>query len=182
MMNEQKNNSKNLEIFQKQIIMMGGDIKKEQQKLSPEVIKQIEKNYRQMYIGFTSINWGMGKTLGVSWQKALEQMDSFVASKTKIANHPVNNALVKIHKEFRSDMARFIMQSPHAENKLSERLKKDFIDDGTKSLKQAKDVLENIYKRYNPTKESTKQFAAVKFNFANRNLQQILMRQYQRTA
>jgi len=170
MMNEQKNNSKNLEIFQKQIIMMGGDIKKEQQKLSPETIKQIEKNYRQMYIGFTSINWGMGKTLGVSWQKALEQMDAFVESKIKVANHPMNNALIKIHKEFRADMAKFIMQSPHAENKLSERLKKDFIDDGTKNIKQAKAVLDDLYKQYSTANKS--KFATVIFSFANRNLQQ----------
>ena len=62
-----ENNMQNLELQQKQIMMMGGLINKKQKKLSEEEIKQLKKDYSLMYFGFVSINWGQGKTLGVSW-------------------------------------------------------------------------------------------------------------------
>ena len=94
MMNDKNINQQNLELYQKKIMMMGGHIEN-QVKLSPEQIKQLKKDYSMMFIGLTSINWSKGVTLGTAWQKALEQMDGFIAAKTKIANHPINKYLIE---------------------------------------------------------------------------------------
>ena len=61
----QMNNMQHNEFHQKQIMMMGGVLNTEQKKLSPETIQQMKKDYIKMYYAFTSINWGMGKTLGI---------------------------------------------------------------------------------------------------------------------
>ena len=78
-----------MEFRQKQNIMLG-IFDKQTVRLSAEEIKKMKQDYVGMYYGFVSINWGQGLTLGMAWQKALEQMDAFVASKTKIPNHPAN--------------------------------------------------------------------------------------------
>lgn len=163
-----------MELRQKQFIMMGGKSNTNQKKLSELEIKQIKQKYRSMYIGFVSINWGSGKTLGVSWQKALEQMDGFIASKSKIVGHPINNELVKYHAEFRRDMARHIMTSDYSEDKLSEEHKKFFFDDGEKMLKKSKSALDSLYQQYMPQQNIEKTSIAHKFGLANQKVQQML--------
>ena len=188
MMNEMEKNLQNMEFRQKQIVMMGGGINQQTKKLSPAEIEQMKKNYVAMYYGFVSINWGMGKTLGVSWQKALEQMDGFVMSKTKIPNHPGNTELVKFHKEFRRDMAKSIMMNPYSSKKLNEVFKKSFVEYGTKRVKESKAVLDEMYKRYMPVtnvKPSSNDIRS--FDVANRILRQrvqnmFLQNNYQRVA
>ena len=181
----QMNNMQHNEFHQKQIMMMGGVLNTEQKKLSPETIQQMKKDYIKMYYAFTSINWGMGKTLGVSWQKALEQMDGFVAAKAKIPGHPANTELLKIHQEFRRDLARAIMNNPYVTEKLAERLKKNFIDYGTEAFKQAKSAFDNVYKQYMPNTKLDNAISATKpFGISNQQtqqlVQQILMQQMAR--
>ena len=186
MTQENINNMKNIEFQQKQIMMVGGLGDDKKQKLSPETIKQMKTNYIKMYYGFVSINWGMGKTLGVAWQKALEQMDGFIATKAKIVGHPINNELIKFHKEFRHDMAKTIMTNPYTEEKLPERLKKIFFDDGTKRVKESKGVLDSMYQQYMPKNIFEKTQVAHKFALANQKtqqmLQQLLMQQIRQRA
>ena len=175
-------NVKNFEFQQKQIMMLGGIVDAKQKKLSPEVIKQMQKDYRRMYFDLVSINWGQGKTLGVSWQKGLEQMDAFVASKVKIANHPANDELLKFHTEFRKDMAKTIMTNPYVEDKLDDNLKQKFLEDGMKDLSKAKGALDNMYKQYMPEKTQEKvqektlgnSQKAQQLNVANHKTEQIL--------
>lgn len=178
-----KNNVQNFDLQQKQIIMMGGMVDKKQNKLSPEIIRQIQKDYVKMYYGFVSINWGMGKTLGVSWQKALEQMDAYVMSKLKIGNHPINSEFVKMHREFRRDMAKSIMTNPYTEEKLNERYKKSFLDYGTKCVKESKGALDNLYVAHMPKQSEKQQITSVKFMSATQKTQQMLqqMLAYQMT-
>ena len=146
-----ENNMQNIELQRKKIIMMGGSVKREQQKLPKETIEEMKKNYTKMYFAFTSINWASGKTLGMSWQKALEQMDSYVATKTKMQNHPIGTELMKIHNSFRREMAKSIMTSQHANEKLQEpHIIQSFMNYGTKSLKNGKYVLDNMYQKYTP--------------------------------
>lgn len=177
-----RNNVQNFDLQQKQIMMMGGIVDKKQNKLSPETIRQIQKDYVKMYYGFVSINWGMGKTLGVSWQKALEQMDGYVASKLKVGNHPLNSELIKMHREFRRDMAKAIMTNPYTDEKLKEQYKKSFLDYGTKCVKESKKSLDNMYIAHMPKQSEKQQIASVKFNFATQRTQQMLqqMLMYQR--
>ena len=169
-----QNDMKNLELQQKQIIMMGGLVDKKEKKLSIEEIKKLENDYTWMYFGFVSINWGQGKTLGVSWQKGLEQMDAFIATKTKQVGHPVNDELVKIHARFRKEMAETIMTNPNVDAKLDERLKKVFFEMGVKDLKTHKDALEDTYKRFAPEQSITKPDVAKKFDIANQKTQKLL--------
>lgn len=178
-----KNGVQNFDLQQKQVMMMGGMIDSKQNKLSPEAIKQIKKDYVKMYFGFVSINWGMGKTLGVSWQKALEQMESYIISKLKIRNHPMNIEFAKMHREFRHDMAKHIMTNPYTEEILNKEYKKSFVDYGTECVKSGKRSLDNMYMAYMPKQNERHQIASVKFNFANQKMQQILqqMLMYQKT-
>lgn len=133
-------------------------------------IMMTKKNYIKMYYGFVSINWGMGKTLGMSWQKALEQMDGFVMTKTKISGHPMAMELVKIHTEFRHKMAKFIMTNPYTDIKLRENHKKLFTDYGTKRVKESKTALDALYKQHTPIKNIDNTRTSLAFQKANRNV------------
>ena len=167
-------NQLNLELHQKKFILMGGKIKNVQKKLSANEIAQIKKSYRRMYFAFTSINWANGMTLGMAWQKALEQMNSFVATKSKIKNHPVNDELMKIHAEFRREQSKHIMTSEYANEKLSDKYKKSFFDYGNQKLKKYKSVIDGMYKQYMPQPEITKQQKTSDFGIGMQKTQQIL--------
>ena len=181
MMKNLNANQQNSTLQQKQVIMMGGRIKTVQKNLSPEEIRKIGKNYRLMYFSFTSINWSQGMTLGMAWQKALEQMDSFIVTKTKLKNHPMNNELMKIHAEFRRDMSKHIMTSEYAEDKLKEHHKKSFRDYGEEFFKKSKTYLDGIYGQYMPKQKIAQQPKFVNFKIAQQKtqniLQQILLQQ-----
>lgn len=176
MINEVNNNVQNLSFQQQQIVMMGGMVDSKQKKLSPSEIKKMKSDYVAMYFGLVSINWGNGKTLGGAWQKALEQMDGFVMGKAKIANHPMNQELINFHREFRHNMAKSIMTNPNSNIMLSPRLKQDFIDYGTRRVKESKPALDMLYQKYMPdTNQMIKQNpTAQKFNTATLNMQQIM--------
>ncbi len=176
MMNEFQNNLQNVEFQQKQIIMMGGDIKKSQKKqLSPQEIDKFKKDLVGMYYGFTSINWGNGMTLGMAWQKALEQMDGFAMSKLKIINHPANEHLMKFYREFRRNTAKNIMTSKYADEKLPERLKKSFVDYGQKRVKETKSDIDKLYQKYMPEKEIKHEQDVVKFDLAKKRTKQMTL-------
>ena len=172
---------RNLEFQQNKILLVGGKTQLSEKKLSANDIQKMQQNYVQMFFGFTSVNWGNGKTLGAAWQHALEQMDAFVESKAKIPNHPMIKELIKYHKNFRKDWAKTIMTSPHAQDKLNENLKKMFYKDGIASIKQSKTVLDNMYKHFIPEQSVYKAPEAKSFELAKQNtqklMQQIMIRQ-----
>lgn len=164
-----------LEVQQKYIIMLGADVNEKQVKLSPEAIKKLRKDYINMYIGFVSINWGQGKTLGASWQKAIEQMDAFVASKNKITGHPVNDELTKFHAEHRYLVSKNIMTNKHAGDKLEKRLQQKFIKFGMEDLKKGKAALDATYKQYMPKEKVVDKNQPVKsFEIAKVRTQQLM--------
>lgn len=139
----------NLELRQQQMMMFGAG-EKHKVKLNEQEIKQVHKNYVGMYYGFVSINWSQGMTLGMAWQKALQQMDAFVETKTKVQNNPLNEHLIKIHSEFRRNMSKNIMTSENANCKLNPKFKQSFADYGMNSLKKNKSALDNLHKKYMP--------------------------------
>ena len=165
-----------LELQQKHFIMMGGALKVIQNKLSPMEIEKMKKDYVGMYYGLASINWGQGMTLGMAWQKALEQMDAFVASKAKIPNHPANSELIKYHNQFRRDMAKSIMTSDYTGEKLPEHLKKSFLTYGTKRVKETKNALNDMYKKHMPKQEMQKTTNGKSFDIAKQK-QLLLLQQ-----
>ena len=176
MMNEFENNLQTAEFQQKQIIMMGGDIQKNQIKqITQQETDKLKKDLIGMYYGFTSINWGYGMTLGMAWQKSLEQMDGFVMSKLKIVNHSVNIHLLKFYKEFRRDMAKSIMTSKYADEKLSLRLQKDFINYGQKRVKETKIDIDKTYQKYMPEKEIKQLPVTVKFGLVQKRAEQMTL-------
>ena len=144
------------EIQERQLMLMGVAVKNNQKKLSFEDIRKMKQLYRDMYFAFTSINWGQGMTLGMAWQKALKQMETFVALKIKTPNHPMNTELIKFHNEFRKDMSKHIMTSEFSEVKLLDRHKNLFLQDGMKQLKKSKDSLNDMHKQFMPEKIADK--------------------------
>lgn len=143
-------------------------------KISTDEIKKIKENYIGMYYGLVSVNWGRGMTLGMAWQKGLEQMDGFIAGKTKMLNHPLNKEILKIHSEFRRDMAKEIMSSEYANEKLEPALAKSFIEYGTKRVKETKDYLNGMYQKYMPEKTDAKQSNTKSFDVAKQKTQQLM--------
>jgi 5-keto 4-deoxyuronate isomerase len=188
MMQEFQKNQIELEFQQKQQMLMGGSVDaKAKKKMTPEDIKQMKKDYTNMYFALTSINWGHGGTLGMAWQKALSQMDAFVSTKMKMINHPMGKELLKMHTEFRRNMSKHIMTSEYAEEKLQERHKKLFIERGEKNFNKAKNSLDKIYDKYMPEKTEAKTPVAKSFAIAqqqtHQRIQQILaQQQFQRAA
>lgn len=169
-------NQINLELQQKQLMMMGGLVKNIQNKLSRPEIEKMKQNYVGMYYAFVSVNWGQGMTLGMAWQKALEQMDAFVASKAKVQNHPANQDLIKYHNEFRRDMAKSIMTSEYTDEKLEERLKKSFLSYGMKRLKETKKSLDDIYDAHMPKQELQKIPVNKSFDVAKQKTMQLMQK------
>lgn len=159
-----------IELRQKKFIMMGGEFKNVKQKLSEADIKKMKRQYIEMYYAFTSLNWASGKILGVSWQKAVEQMDSYVASKTKKTGHPMNAELLKFHRQRHRETAEAIMHNPYVNVKLLERHKEIFLRHGNKDLTKSKHALDDMYQQYMPTQEITKQPKIAEFGLANEQM------------
>ncbi len=170
------------ELLQKQFLMMGGMLD-QQKKLTPQEIKKIEQDYRTMYFGLTSLNWSQGMTLGMAWQKALEQMWSFIGGKTKNGNQLVNEHLVKIHTRFKQDQSKHIMEctGKESETKLSKEMAKFFQNGGAEMVQKGKEVIDKVYEKYHTEQNVQKNSDGKKFEIAKYNVQkivqQMLMRQ-----
>ena len=183
-------NAKNInqfELQQKQIMLMGGNVK-QQKNLSQPEIEKLKKDFIGMYFALAAINWGHGMNLGRAWQTALEQMGAFVSAKAKITNHPVCNHLNKIYSDFRRDMSRHIMTSEYANAKLNPEFANSFINYGTRRIQETKNSINNLYQKYMPQKQIQNPFIGHKFEIAKQNtqkiMQQMLLQQFanQRTA
>ncbi len=173
MMNEINKNLQNMEIQQLQMKMFGLNIDAKS-KISMDEIKKIKQNYVGMYYGFVSVNWGRGMTLGMAWQKALEQMDAFIGGKTKTPNHSLNKILTQIHSDFRREMAKTIMDSHYADEKLNPQYAAGFVNHGAKRISETKDFLNNVYKKYMPEKTEQKQPQVKSFDIAKQNAQKLM--------
>ena len=176
-----------LELQQKQMMMMG-QLNTKQGRLTDKEIETMKTNYVGMYYGFVSVNWGQNMTLGMAWQKALEQMDAFVASKMKVPNHPANKEFLKFHKDWRHKMAESIMTSDYANEKLKPEFRKEFLEYGTKCIKEKKKALNDLYEKYMPKQELQKTKDLKSFDIAKQKVQQqmqqmlLMQNMYQRAA
>ena len=66
------------------------------------------------------------------------------------------------------------MTNPYTNEKLNEKFKQFFMGDGTKSVKIAKNSLEDIYKKYMPEQTTEKTSTAKSFGLAQRKVQQLM--------
>jgi hypothetical protein len=146
-----------MEIQEKQLIMTGATVKKNQKKLSFEDVRKIKQQYRDMYFALTSINWAQGMTLGMAWQKAIRQIEAYIVSKVKTPNHPMNAELIKFHTDFRKDMSKYIMTSEYSDEK-------------------SKDALNNMYQQYMPEKVADKKQTAQSFENAKLRAKQMMQK------
>lgn len=157
MMNNTENVDNGINIFskpeiqQQMAVLMCGK-QQEKQDLTTQQKEAITQSYMEMYFALAAFNWGGGMTLGVAWQKALEQMHAFVSSKAKTVSNPVNKYLVGVHAQHRRDMSERMMFSPNAEDKLNLN-KQDTMMWNAVSLKKfqnSKAVLTDIHKQFEP--------------------------------
>ena len=172
----------NPDIRDKMAILTGAN-KEHQKEIPEEHQKQIVKNYVAMYFTLAAINWCHGMTLGMAWQKALEQMDAYIKSKTKIANHPMRKYLTEMHAIRRREMAKEIMTNPHANDKLSlnPETAAKWESFSTKHFQKNKNALNMLYKQYMPKQPINVQTNENSFKVAQEKMftkmQQILLQQ-----
>ena len=168
-------NKQNLNLQQKRFIMIGGEFEQKIKQLSPQDSKNLQKYYKLMYAGFVSLNWSKGCKLGVAWQKAIEQMNAFVQSKTKIKNHPISKELKKIHDEFRKKISEYIMTNrKYAETTVSGAEANNFAEFGKFFMKKSVKPLNDMYKKYMPEQIIKETPMSKSFDFAKKNVQQLM--------
>ena len=90
----------------KQLIMMITDnAKMESFNFANPEQSEIAKIYARMYFALAIVRWCRGETLGVARQKAMEQMDNFMQSKSNSKN-PADKYLIEFKKQFHAHMAK----------------------------------------------------------------------------
>ena len=167
------------ELRRNQILMHGGSLRQYKKQLSKETIEQIKKDYYKMFFGFTSVNWSKpGTKLGTAWQKALEQMKSYVKTKSNFPNNPVYECLVDIHKKFSKRISEHIMkcQGRESETILPERLRNQFAQD-EKMIAKGKSALDNVYTQYMPKQQTQEKPKMIPQDIRKMLLQEYLSRQ-----
>lgn len=173
MMNEKNSVFQNPEIQQKMFILAGQ--KEQQQTLSPETKKQIRKDCIGMFFSLAAINWCHGGSLGMAWQKGLEQMESYIKTKTKNPGNPVGIYLAEVYAKLKHDMAKTIMTSPHSQEplKLNEESKKSWEEFCVKDANKKMANLNGVYNEYRP-KQILENSKAKSFDIAKQNTQQLM--------
>lgn len=73
-------------------------------------LSAIRHEFMKIYNSLATINYCRGGTVGAAQQKALDQMSSFIKTKTA-QNHPMNEYLKKLDSENRKNMSEYIMKS-----------------------------------------------------------------------
>lgn len=168
--------NENLDLQKKRFIMLGGNIEHNVKKVSSKDIEKLKRCYKFMYAGFVCLNWSNGCKLGVAWQKALEQMEAFIKSKTKIKNHPLNQELLKIHAEFRRKMSEYIMKNQkHAQSTVQGAEAKNFLDLSKYFMKKSRKRFDNMYKKYMPEQIIKETPMSKSFGVAKQNVQKLIV-------
>lgn len=138
--------------------------KSKEKQLSPEDKKAIEKGLGDLFFGLAWTNWLNGATLGIAWQKALEQVDSFVAGKNQ--NNPATKYLREVAAANKARMSRIIMTSSYSNEKMNcppEKFK-EWSELGTKWTNDGLKQLNDKFKQFEPEKPQVQQFQQSKQN------------------
>ncbi|MBN1324864.1 MAG: hypothetical protein JW974_01460 [Alphaproteobacteria bacterium] len=154
-----------------------------EKKLSPEDKKPIEKGVGDLFFGLAWTNWINGSSLGSAWQKALNQVDSFIATKTQ--NNPATKYLREVAAVGKSRMSRIIMTNQNSNEKIDcppEKIK-EWSEIGSKWTSQGLQSLNDKVKEFEPEK---KEFAIQnnqqRFQNSQQNIMALWLLQRQRAA
>ena len=159
-------------------LMMTGKSKDKTLELTKEQEKQIAIAYSKMFYALTTIHWCKGATLGTAWQKALEQMSSFVKTKSNPA-HPMNKYLHALDNQYRREISERIMTSPYSNEKINmnPELAKKWSDTSTKQFQSYLKKMNDMYKEYMPQKEVNNNQSAQETNKAYTIMMKLLQLQ-----
>jgi len=137
-------------------LMMTGESKDKKLELNKEQQKQIAIAYSKMFYALTTIHWCNGATLGTAWQKALEQMSSFVKTKSN-PGHPMNKYLHALDNQYRREISERIMTSKYSDEKINmnPELAKKWSDVATKQFQSYLKTMNDMYKEYMPDNNHT---------------------------
>lgn len=167
---------------QQRMLMMLGQEKNSKLELSKQEENKIARNYQKMFFALATIRWCNGATLGVARQKSLEQMNSFVKSKTNIA-HPMNKYLMSINNQMFREISQRNMTDENSDKKINidSALAKKWTDEATQEFQKCLKELNEMYQKYMPEKTldnmpATKSFENAKLK-ARHMLQQLLIQQ-----
>ncbi len=161
---------------QQKMLMLLGQEKNSKLELSEQEENKIAKNYQKMFFALATIRWCNGATLGVARQKSLEQMNSFVKSKTNIA-HPMNKYLMSMNNQMFREISQRNMTDENSDKKINinSTLAKKWLDESTKEFQKCLKELNEMYQKYMPEKTLEKMPATKSFENANQKAQQMLM-------
>lgn len=139
-------------------LMMHGETKDKKLELTKEQEQQIARNFSIMFYELTTIHWCNGATLGRAWQKALEQMSSFVKTKSNLG-HPMNKYLHALDNQYRREISERIMTSEYSDSKIemNPELAKKWSDIATKRFQGCLKNMNDMYKEYMPIADNKKQ-------------------------
>ena len=161
--------------IQQRMLMMMGDKKNQKLELDKKEENQVAKNYQKMYFALATIRWCNGETLGVARQHALEQMNTYVKTKSNIA-HPMNKYLIGINGQINREVSYHNMTDEHANEKIdmNSTLAKKWAAESTQIFQENMRELNTLYQKYMPQNDKKQQPAAIKFELVNRHMQKML--------
>lgn len=160
--------------IKQRILMMTGQKKDKKLELTKEQEKQIAKNFNEMLVSLMTLNWCRGGTLGAAEQKALDQMSSFVKSKSN-PEHPMNKYLHAMDNQCRREVSERIMTDEHSDEKIgiNSELAQRWAKIATEKFKKALKNMNDMYKEFMPQKQIEDK--TKKFEKGKENTQQMLL-------
>ncbi|MBN1281974.1 MAG: hypothetical protein JW985_03320 [Alphaproteobacteria bacterium] len=139
-----------------------------EKKLSPGDKKIIEQGAGNLFFGLAWTNWLNGGVLGSAWQKALNQMDSFI--KTKNTSNPAVRYTREVADVGRARMSKVAMTNPCSNEEIGcpkEKFLK-WAEIGAKWTNEGLSQLNTKLKEFEPIKKSEQQ--------AGQNLQEAIVK------
>ena len=114
--------------------------------------QQVLVSYINMYFALVVVNWCRRNTLGYAMQQALEQMGSFVQSKTREQNHPMTSYLQLFHAQFKNEMDTEIRNPICAGKTLNKSFEglEEWSASASCSFQENKCALSNLHQRLMP--------------------------------
>lgn len=144
--------------------------------LSDVLKQQINTVYTKLFLGLVASNYANGKnTLGIARQRALEQLDGYIDTKTDKTN-PIISYMSEIHAGAKKHWARENMLDKNANNILEPQMLQQYKEYGAKETKQALTQLNDFIEQH---KQTNVEFASEKgksINLYNIAIQQLLER------
>jgi len=125
--------------------------------ITEQDLKELERNYKRMWVYLASAIYYRGGTHGHAEQKALEQMDTFVQIKTSRDN-PMNEALKKINSEYRKAISENIMTNEQSNHVFSgnELVRERWAAGADREYKLAMQKFNEFYDRYQSQQNNNK--------------------------